>query len=55
MKTKITAVAALRMAYPKKLPDTNNRTLPNDRSAGHIRAAYRLPLIYGTGSSPAGV
>ena len=55
MKTKITAVAALRMAYLKKIPDSNNRNAPSVRSASNIRAAYELPLRYGTDTSPAWV
>ena len=55
MKAKITAVAALRMAYLKKTPDSNNRNAPSARSASNIRAAYKLPLRYGTDTSPAWV
>jgi hypothetical protein len=51
MKTKITAVAALRMAYLKNNTTTRNRAsmgLPGNGSAGYLRAAYQLPQRAGT-------
>jgi hypothetical protein len=58
MKTKITAVTALRMAYLNKIPytpDSNSRNASSGRSASYIRAAYKIPQRFGTDSSPAWV